>query len=505
MLTLATALLFASAPADTGVLARIREEGLQRSKVMETALGLSDLNGPRLAGSVGYLRAAEWAKSRLAGFGLSGAALEPWGEHAPTWELDGFSLEMTAPHYLRLTAFPKAWSAATKGVVKGAPVLIQLRNDADAARYKGKLRGKVVLNGTLLPLRGREAQSFSRVSDRQLDSLARLAAPIGPTSYDDDAEGYASGIERRRRLRQFLKAEGAIALLEPSRNEAALGASGEDDYSTPFGGGVAEFTVARQHWNRLVRMVEAGQTIRLEASLRARLVQHPTTGYNVVAELKGSDPTLAPEVVMIGGHLDSWAAATGATDNAAGCAIVMEALRILRAIDARPRRTIRVALWDGEESGDDYMGSMGYVRKHFGEWKTMQLLPEHARLSAYYNVDNGGGKLRGIFLQGNAAARGVFEGFFAPLADLGARTVSIAGTGSTDHMSFVAVGLPAFQFITDGLDYGTRSHHTDLDNADYLIEDDLKQAAVVVATIAYQTAMADAQVPRPPLPAARVK
>jgi Zn-dependent M28 family amino/carboxypeptidase len=250
-------------------------------------------------------------------------------------------------------------------------------------------------------------------------------------------------------------------------------------------------------------MLQAKQPVRLELSLRAHTVPADSIGYDVVAELPGSDPTLAPEVVMLGGHLDSWAAGTGATDNAAGCAIVMEALRILKAVDARPRRTIRVGLWDGEESGHEYMGSMGYVRHHFGDWKTMVLKPEHARLSAYFNVDNGGGKLRGLYAQGNTAATGTLADYLASLTDLGAGTVAIENTGSTDHMSFVGVGIPGFQFITDELDYESRTHHSDLDIADYLIEADLQQAAVVVATVAYRTAMADRKMPRPALPAPR--
>ncbi len=497
---LGAALLLATQAADSAVLARIRDEGLHHSRVMETALGLTDLNGSRLAGSAGYHRAAEWARKRMADWGLTNASLERWGSHAPSWELEGFSVEMTAPHYLRITAFPKAWSPATVGAVTAAPVLTEIRGDSDFVKYHGRLRGSIVMNGGLLPLRGRQSPAFRRLTDRELDSLARLTDPGQPHDYWEDSGDYVAGIAARRRIRAFYRKEGVLALLEPSRSEIVLGASGDDGYGTPFNAGVPAFTVGRQHWNQLVRLVEARKPVRITLSLRARLVPGDTIGYNVIAELPGSDPSLAPEVVMLGGHLDSWAAGTGATDNAAGCSIVMEALRILRAAGARPRRTVRVALWDGEESGEEYMGSLGYVRRHFGDPVTMRLQPEHARLSAYFNVDNGGGRLRGIFLQGNAAARELFARYLAPVADLGAGTVSLANTGSTDHMSFVAVGLPGFQFITDDLDYETRTHHTDFDVADYLIEDDLEQAAVVVATVAYQTAMADAKLSRPPLP-----
>jgi hypothetical protein len=501
MIAVLSLLLIAQAP-DTAVLARIRDEGLHRSQVMETAVGLSDLNGSRLAGSTGYRRAANYAIQRMTGWGLSHAALEQWGTHAPSWDLDRFSVEMLAPHYLRIDAFPRAWSPATPGVVRGGVTVVQIRADSDFARYRGKLRGKIVLNGSLTPLRLRERSPFQRMTDQELDSLSKLSDPGEPHDFWEDTGDYAAGIERRRTILAFLRREGVTALLEPSRNQEALGAQGDDGYGTPFNRGVPAFVVGWQHWTQLLRLAQAGKPVRLELSLRAHLVPADTIGYNVVAELPGSDSTLAPQVVMLGGHLDSWASGTGATDNAAGCAIVMEALRILKATGANPRRTIRVALWDGEESGEDYMGSSGYVRRHFGNPVTMQLKPEHARLSAYYNVDNGAGRLRGIYLQGQESLRGLYSRWLAPLKDLGAGTVTVANTGSTDHMSFVSVGLPGFQFITDELDYETRTHHSDLDIAGFLIEDDLKQAAVVVATVAYETAMADEMVSRGALPAA---
>jgi hypothetical protein len=488
---------------DTAVLARIRAEGFQHSKVLETAMGLSDLNGPRLAGSSGYLRAARWARDRMAAWGLAKAALEPWGVHPAPWELDRFSVEMTAPRYLRITAFPRAWSPSTAGIVTGAPLLIRIRTDSDFAKYHGKLKGRIVMNGGLQLPRGRERPMFERYSAAALDSMAHRIDPGSPRDYFEDSGDYQDGIDARRRILAFLKSEGVMALLEPSGNDAALGAGGEDGYGTPLTRDVPSFVIGRAHWDQIVRMVQAGQPVRLTLSLRIHLVPADSIGYNVVAELPGSDPALAPEVVMLGGHLDSWASGTGATDNAAGCAIVMEALRILQAVGAHPRRTIRIGLWDGEEDGFEYMGSMGYVRHHFGEWTTMALKPEHARLSAYYNVDNGGGKLRGIYAQGDTAAVATFARFLAPLQDLGASTVAIENTGSTDHMSFVSVGLPGFQFITDALDYESRTHHSDLDIADYLVEGDLQQAAVVVATVAYQTAMADAKIPRSPLPKPR--
>lgn len=492
----------AQADSVSAVLARIRDEGFNRSQVLETALGLSDLNGPRLAGSAGYLRAATWARDRLAAWGMARAALEPWGRRGPSWELDHYSIAMTAPTYLRIHAIPRAWTLATGGVVTGTPVMVQIRADSDYARYRGTLQGAIVLNG-VPGIIDRAGQPLHRFTDTELDSLSRLADPGSPHGYWEDYDDFARSLAARRKLNAFFKQEGVAAVLDPSRVPGVLVAAGFWSYGTPVDSAVPTFVVAREHYSRLLALVRHGEAVRLELSLAARFTQTDSLGYDVVAELPGADPKLAPEVVMIGGHLDSWIGGTGATDNAAGCAVAMEVLRILKAVGAHPRRTIRVGLWDGEEPTADYSGSVGYVKHHFGDPATMRLLPEHARFDAYFNLDNGTGKIRGIYLQGDSAARPVFQRLLAPLADLGAGALTIANTGSTDHISFVGVGLPAFEFIQDPLDYETRTHHSVLDVGDLLSEDDLKQAAVVMASVVYQTAMLDARIPRPPLPAPR--
>lgn len=506
---LALAMLAASRPATAqtdsitrAVLGRIREEGFIRSQVLETALGLSDLNGPRLAGSAGYLRAATWARDRLSAWGLAHAALEAWGRRGPSWEMDRFSVEMTAPTYLRVNAIPRAWTLSTSGVVAGTPVLVQIRADSDYARYRGSLKGAIVLNGIPRAIERGEAP-LHRFSGVELDSMARLRDPGEPRGYWEDYDDFAHSLEGRRKLTAFFRSEGVAAVLEPSRTPGVLVAAGFWSYGTQIDSAVPTFVVAREHYSRLLRLVERGMPVRLELSLAARFTQTDSLGYDVVAELPGSDPDLAPEVVMIGGHLDSWIGGTGATDNAAGCAVAMEVLRILQAVGAHPRRTIRIGLWDGEEPTADYSGSVGYVKHHFGDPATMQLLPEHARFDAYFNLDNGTGKIRGLYLQGDSAARPIFARLLAPVADLGADNLTVANTGSTDHISFVGVGLPAFEFIQDPVDYETRTHHSVLDVGDLLSEDDLKQAAVVMASVVYQTAMLDARIPRPPLPAPR--
>jgi carboxypeptidase Q len=489
---------------DTLLNRRIRQEGMEHSQVLATALGLSDLNGPRLAGSQAFARAARWARDRLAAWGLSGATLEPWGVHAPSWVLDRYAIEMTAPVYLRIDAFPMAWSSATRATVVGTPVLAPILSDSDFAKWRGKLRGRIVLDGSPRPIRNREEAPFRRLSEATLDSLGRLTDPGEPRSFWKEADDWTDELVRYERLMTFFRDEGAAAVLRPSDNDMVLAPQGWYAFMKVIPGVVPSFIISRDQFNRLARMLDTPAPPRLSLSLRAHEDPVDTVGVNVVAELRGTDTTQAAELVMLGGHLDSWIGGTGATDNAAGCAVVMEALRILKAVNAHPRRTIRLALWDGEEnSSDDYGGSLAYVRKHFASPETMETLPEYERLSAYLNLDNGTGRIRGIYLQGDSAARPIFQSLLEPFRDLGAAHTTIANTGSTDHMSFVGVGLPGFQFIQDPVDYDARTHHTVLDVGDYLLEDDLKQAAVIVASVAYHLATREGLVPRPPRPAPR--
>ncbi|HKG91686.1 MAG TPA: M20/M25/M40 family metallo-hydrolase, partial [Gemmatimonadaceae bacterium] len=453
--------------------------------------------------------AAEWARRELASYGLANAALEPWGaRRGRGWVVDSYSVELTEPRYARIVASPRAWSPPTAGVVRGRPVVLELRDSADLDRHRGELRGAIVLAGPAAPRdtahqRWRFQPPARRRTPAELDSMARLADPGAPRDYWEDAGGYTGRVRARLRFAARLREAGVAALLEPSRNEYGVQVSSYQAYDTDVSGAVPAFVVARPDYDRLVRLAERGGPMTVELSLRAHyLPASDSTGYNVVAELPGSDPALRDEVVMLGGHFDSWNPGTGATDNAAGVAAAMEAVRILAAVGARPRRTVRVALWDGEEH-EDYFGSLGYVRRHFGDPETMRLLPEHARLSAYFNLDDGTGRIRGVQLQGNAAARPILAAFLAPFADLGAATVSIANSGSTDHVPFRGVGLPAFNFIQDPIDYESRTHHTSLDVASALLEEDLRQAAVVLASVVYHTANRAERMPRTELPKPR--
>ena len=489
--------------ADTSVLARIRDEGLKRSKVMETAIQLSDVYGPRLAGSPEYRAAAEWARGQLASYGLANARLDQWGRRTgASWRVERHSLELRGPRYQRLVAYPKAWSPPVSGVVRGRPVLVEIRADSDLVKYRGQLRGKIVLNGKPQPSQPSFEPTAHRFSGNELDSLSRLTAPGDPVDYWDDVSGYADRVAARNRLYEQLRAEGVAVLLEPSRNPTAVLISGYQAYGSDVSRTVPTMIVARGDYDRIVHLVQRELPVDLEVSMSTRVVPDDGMGINIVAELPGTDPAVRDEVVLVGGHFDSWTAATGATDNAAGVAVAMEAMRLLVMTGAKPRRTIRIALWDGEEH-EEYWGSRGYVVKYLGDPATMRLLPEQARTSAYFNIDNGTGRIRGLYLQGNASARAFFAPMFAPFADLGASTLTIKKVGSTDHMPFVGIGVPAFTFIQDPIDYESRTHHTNLDMAQALLEPDLRQAAVVTAGIILQTANAPTLVPRTPLPGPR--
>ncbi len=503
--TLARAQTPAAPVADTSVLARIRDEGMNRSRVFETAVTLSDIFGPRLAGSPHYREAAEWAVKELTSYGLTGAALEPWGTRSGrSWTVTRHSIEMTAPRYQRIVAFPRAWSPPTPGVVRGRPIITAIRGDSDIAKYRGRLKGAIILNAPAQVDVNRFRPIAERFTAEQLDSLERLTVPGEPRTYWEDSGDYAENVRKRQHLQQLMRDEGVAVLLQPSSVTSAVAVSSYAAYDSDVSRLVPAFVVDRGDYDRLVRLVERGTPPTLEINLEVQSAAPRTrvdsTGYNVVAELRGTD--LADQVVMVGGHFDSWTAATGATDNAAGSAVAMEALRILQAVGAPMRRTIRIGLWDGEEH-EDYFGSMGYVRKHLGNPESMRLLPDHARVSAYFNIDNGTGRIRGLYLQGNTRARATFASIFAPLSDLGANTLTVKNVGSTDHMPFVSVGIPAFTFIQDPIDYETRTHHTDKDDASYLLPDDLQQAAVVVATVLYQVANLPGLIPRMQLPGPR--
>lgn len=490
---------------DEKILSQIKTEAFQNSQIMDTLEYLTDVFGGRLTNSQNLKNAKNWTRDKMVSWGLQNVQIEPWGSWGTGWDLERFSAEMTAPTYDRLIAYPLAWTPSTNGMISGQPVIVSVRSKADFDKYHGKLKGAIVMNGAVTPEtpEARAASQVKRFSDEELTKAEQTIDPTkegingGATvSYRDEEKDWLEGLERAKEVTKFFKDEGVAALIQPSRRpNGVLGVQGA--YQPDANLNVPTFVISREQFARIQRLNERKIPVKLELSLQTRS-NADGTGSNVIGEIVGTDSRLKDEVVMLGGHFDSWHSGTGATDNGAGCVVMLEALRILKAIGAKPRRTIRVALWDGEE--EDYYGSMGYVKRHFGDPFTLKLKPEHEKLDAYYNLDNGSGKIRGIFLQGNEAARPIFEEYLKPFNYLGAKTVSILNTGGTDHMAFDSVGLPGFQFIQDPLDYETRIHHTNLDVLEAVNEDDLKTNAAIVAWFVYQTAMRNEKIPRKEMP-----
>ncbi|HEX8399407.1 MAG TPA: M28 family peptidase [Pyrinomonadaceae bacterium] len=513
-----------TAPKET--IDRIREEGMgKNSQVMQTLSYMTDVIGPRLTNSPGMKRANEWTRDTMTKWGMQNARLEAWGPFGRGWSLKDFDAEVVAPQPFSVIAYPKAWSPSTKGVVTSEVVWLDTKTDADLAKYKGQLRGKIVLASPIRPLKAEEKALASRLPEETLTKLANAPAKdadqFTPEVLKSIVENY---INKPARRMKFLMDEGAAVMIDNSQGGSGgtvfvQGASLaleitkelktiEDLFSSPaFQPQRKEFeatmmpqvTMASEDYNRLVRMIQQGVKPQMTVEINAQYHDQDQMGYNTIAEIPGTDPNLKDEIVMLGGHLDSWHAATGATDNAAGCGVVMEAARIIMAAGLKPRRTIRVALWSGEEQG--LYGSTEYVKQHFGEMKNGSLSKGAAyeKLSAYYNLDNGTGKIRGIYMQGNSAVKPIFEAWLAPFADLGASTLSLSNTGGTDHLPFDAIGLPGFQFIQDQIEYDTRTHHSNQDNYDRLQPEDMKQAATIMAAFVYQTAMMDGKLPRKPL------
>lgn len=512
-LLLAGHLLIAQEKINLEVINKIKQEGTAKSQVMDIAFHLTDANGPRLAGSPGYTKAANWAKETLAKWGLTNAALEPWGEFGKGWELKKSYVAMTAPYYKPIIAYPKTWTKSTAGLKSAEVLLIEAQDSVSLQKYAGKLKGKVLVVYRNDTLRQTFKADAVRFTDEELDRMA-AATPQG-----QQRQQPTDTAQLRRMREQFqrnqgpaqmlnvLKAmadkEGAIAILSSSTrgHDGTLFVQGGGSYAANAPENFLDIMVAVEDYMTICRLVKNGIPVKLDVDVKSEFNQKDTKGYNVIAEIKGTDPALKDEIVMLGAHLDSWQSATGATDNAAGSAVMMEAVRILKALNIQPRRTIRIALWGGEEQG--LLGSRGYVKNHFADPATMELKPEHAKFSSYFNIDNGTGKVRGIYLQGNEKVKDIFTQWLVPFHDMGAKWVTISNTGGTDHQSFDAVGLPGFQFIQDPIEYNTRTHHTNMDTYDHLIPEDLQQISVIVASFVYNAAMRDEKLPRKELPKPR--
>lgn len=547
-------------------IARIIEEGMNHSEAMTNLSYLCDVIGPRLTGSPNLKRANEWTRDKLASWGLTNAHLEAWGPFGRGWSLQKFSAQVVEPQAIDLVAYPNAWSPGLKRPLVANVVYFDARTNGDLKKFEGKLKGAIVLNGSMRELNAPFTPMARRLVESNLLALANSGEPragfarfqspdqLGGTN--SPSRGPGSFGRRVRpisgRFLSFLAREGAALIVNESSGDSGAvfvaaasvpqpGSETNSDTGFGFGFGAnatnsirawatnaptipPQITVAAEDYNRMARMIQQGEKLKMAVDLKVKFNRDDPMAYNTVAEIPGTD--LKDEIVMLGAHMDSWHSGTGATDNGAGVAATMEAVRIISALNLKPRRTIRIALWSGEEQG--LLGSKAYVTEHFGYFtnetraavaavsnkeagsdegsstnsETIRKLvrgPEYDKLSIYFNLDNGAGKIRGVYLQGNEALRPMFRRWLEPFRDQGAETLALSNTGSTDHMSFDTIGLPGLEFIQDPLDYMTRTHHSNEDVFDRIQTDDLKQAATIIAAFVYDAAMADDKMPRKPL------
>lgn len=490
---------------DASVIERIKDQEQKGSQLMDIAFHLTDVSGPRLTASPGFLRAAEWAKNTLEGWGLSNAALEPWGDFGKGWQEEKCYVAMTRPYYAPLIAYARAWTGSTgKKMLSGDIVLVDAADSATlVSQYAGKLKGRIVMMATKDTLHPSFEPDGSRFSDKALDSMSREKPASRQGDFPARANNFAARQAFQRALSDFFAREkpALILTMNARGTDGTVFVQSGGSYRKDQPAAPASVVLSSDDFLRLQRLVRAGLPVQLEADVQTKFFTADTKGYNVVAELPGTDPVLKDQLVLLGGHLDSWHAGTGATDNAAGCAVMMEAVRLLKTMGLQPKRTIRIVLWSGEEEG--LFGSRNYVKNHFGDPATMQLMPEQAKVSAYYNLDNGTGRIRGVYLQGNERVGDLFQSWLKPFNDSGAATLTLSNTGGTDHLSFDAVGIPGFQFIQDPVEYNTRTHHSNMDTYDHLVPEDLRQAAMVVAAFVYNTAQRSEMIPRKSLPPAR--
>jgi len=536
------------APDPNDPVVRIKDEGMNRSQVMQTLSYLSDVIGPRLTASPGMKRANNWTRETLEKWGMQNAHLEAWGPFGRGWSLKRFSAQIVDPLSIPLIAYPKAWSPPTNGAITGEVVYIDAKTEADLEKYKGKLKGAIVFTQGPRELKARFAPLGTRQDEKSLLALADAPAPGGGRGAGGG--GFRMTPEQRAALNfnqrklMFAQEEGAAVLADGSRagdggtvfvQQASVPAIIPDVapatpaprvnvYDKIAPKILPQITLANEHYNRILRMLQAGEKVRMEVNIAVEWQDADLMGYNTIAEIPGSDPTLKDEIVMLGGHMDSWHAGTGATDNGAGVAVAMEAMRIIQTLGLKPKRTIRIGLWTGEEEG--LLGSAAYVKEHFGNLEPgnpgvvppatpnsqpaappkLTTKPEYDKFDCYFNLDNGTGKIRGVYMQGNEAVRPIFRQWLMSFRDRpnenvwGANTLSISNTGGTDHLSFDRIGLPGFQFIQDEIEYDTRTHHSNMDVFDRIQSDDMKQAATIMAAFVYLTADRAEKIPRKPAP-----
>ena len=514
MLALLAPALWADEPVDWEMVNRIRDEGIERSQVMDTLQYLTDRIGPRLTGSPALVEANEWTLEKLQEWGLEEGRLEEWGPFGRGWSFSRVAVHMIHPRQTPLMALPKAWTPGTEGPVRGQAMRVTIEAEDDLDQYRGGLQGKVLFISESREITPADQAEFARLTQEELEEMEIFSFPSGRS--DKWLAEAREHLELRRALNEFLVKEGAVAVVDISSRDGGilrLGSAGSREPGESVG--VPTIAMAAEHYNWILRLLDEDQEVEIELDIEARFHDDDLMAYNTIAEIPGTDR--ADEVVLLGAHLDSWHPGTGSNDNGTGTAVVMEAVRILQALGVEPRRTIRVALWAGEEQG--LLGARAHVEKHYASRPDSEIpeeqdfpahlrtlgwpittKPDHAKLSGYFNFDNGSGKIRGIYTQGNAAVAQVFEAWLKPFRDMGADTVTNRNTGGTDHIAFDAVGLPGFQFIQDDLDYYTRTHHSNLDVFDHAQREDLVQASIIMASFAYHAAMRDEMLPRKPIP-----
>lgn len=517
LLCLATPTAFADDDADMAN--KIRAEGFYKSEVMHTLSGLTDEIGPRLSGSPQMKRANEWTLKKLTSWGLENAHLDPF-EFGRGWAHTSASIHLTAPRHVSFHGIPVAWTPGTKGEIQGDVVIFEASSAEDLKQYHGKLAGKVLLMGEGKTIGEPENSVFKRHDSGDLSKIQEFKVGAKPSHAPwitpERRDGALQRYEFSKTLNKFLAEEKVAAVVYRSWRQGGLINVFGKDHRVGNTFPVPAMIIEAEQYNLMSRMIDDGKTPKLALDIDAKFYDNDHNAYNSIAEIPGSDKDA--EIVMLGAHLDSWHASDGAVDNGAGVAVTMEAIRILKAIDFKPKRTIRIALWSGEEQG--LFGSSAYVKEHLAarpepKDKAIKALPnylwpsqgwpiepkaDYEKFSVYFNMDNGSGRFRGIYTEGNVAAKSVFSSWFGPYSDLSTGTITNQSTGGTDHESFDDVGLPGFQFIQDPLDYGSRLHHTHIDSIDHVVEDDLKQASVIMAGFLYKAAMADERMPRKPMP-----
>lgn len=480
----------------------IRKHGLEESEVMDIAGWMTDVYGPRLTGSPMLDKATEWAQKELKDWGMKNVHLEEWGPFGRGWEMEHFEMHCSAPMYFPIIAYPKAWSPSTDGDVSGEVIYLDASTEEELEAFKGKLKGKFVMVDTLRVIKEAFEGTAERYDSEELLKMANKGLPT-PRTFRNYPR---SGRNFVKKLRAMLYEEKPLAYMDRSYKGDlgtvfVSGARAKEGRARDEGAEVLpQVTMSVEHYNRIFRMVQKGIPVTLSMNLKAKYTNPDGMEHNIIAEIPGTD--LKDEVVIFGAHFDSWHTGTGATDNAAGSAVMMEAARILlKTIEEsgiKPRRTLRLALWTGEEQG--LYGSRGYVKNHFAETddrgNVQTLKPDREKISAYYNLDNGTGKIRGIYLQGNPAVADIFRPWLNAFEDLEANTITLSNTGGTDHRAFDAVGIPGFQFIQDPISYWAKTHHSNMDNFDHLVGDDLKQAATIIASFVWHTSQREEKLPR---------